>query len=354
MKASELGFNDYFEKIRIQSKLTEFEFGRVINVFKERYIVKNESGEYEAEITGNLRFSARTSEDFPVVGDWVAFKSYDGLAIIHNIMPRFSVIKRKSSGKIDETQIIAANIDYMLIVQAADRDFNLNRLERYLAISYSAHVKPIIVLSKTDLIDVDKRKELVESIKTRISNVPVLAVTNSYLGGYDNLEDIIEKGKTYCMLGSSGAGKSTILNNLSGRNLMKTGTISDSTGKGRHITTHRELIILENGGILIDNPGMREVGIADTSGGLETTFERIIILADECRFKNCKHINQSGCRVIEAVETGEIDEDSYKNFLKLEKEKVRFNTSLAERKKKEKVFGKMLKNYKKEFGKFKQ
>jgi ribosome biogenesis GTPase len=161
----------------------------------------------------------------------------------------------------------------------------------------------------------------------------------------------IEKGKTYCMLGSSGVGKSTLLNNLSGKTLMRTDSISVSTNKGRHITSHRELIVLENGGILVDNPGMREVGIADTSGGLETTFDRIISLSQNCKFKDCTHTNEVSCSVIEAVEQGEIDKKSYENYLKMERENAHFESTIEEKRKKDKEFGKVIKNYKKEMKK---
>jgi ribosome biogenesis GTPase len=206
-------------------------------------------------------------------------------------------------------------------------------------------VNPIIILTKTDLIDEQQVSEIVESIKLRISDVPVIALSNETQNGYDSLNQIIEKGKTYCLLGSSGVGKSTLLNNLSDKEIMKTDAISQSNNKGRHITTHRELIILENGSLLIDNPGMREVGIADLGSGLESTFDRIITLSENCKFKDCTHIHEIGCAVIEAVQNGEIDENSYKNYLKMEKEKAYFESTVVERRKKEKVFGKMVKNY---------
>ena len=161
----------------------------------------------------------------------------------------------------------------------------------------------------------------------------------------------IEKGKTYCMLGSSGVGKSTLLNNLSGKTLMRTDSISVSTNKGRHITSHRELIVLESGGILVDNPGMREVGIADTSGGLETTFDRIISLSQNCKFKDCTHTNEVGCSVIKAVEQGKIDKKSYENYLKMERENAHFESTIEEKRKKDKEFGKVIKNYKKDMKK---
>lgn len=349
MKLEDLGYNDKLEKLRSANNLNAFEIGRVISEHKERYIVKTEKGEFEAEITGNLRFSAKSREDFPAVGDWVAITIHDSnFSIIHSILPRFSVISRQEVGKFGEIQIIATNIDYALLVQAADRDFNINRLERYLTICNSSKVSPIIVLTKIDLIDEEQSFALLEKIKARINNVPIIAISNESQEGYDKLKVIIEKGKTYCMLGSSGVGKSTLLNNLSGKSIMRTDTISQSTNKGKHVTSHRELIILEDGGILIDNPGMREVGIADATSGLEITFDKITRLAQHCKFKDCTHTNEVGCAVLEAVAKGEIDRASYENYLKLEREKAHFESSVVERRKKDKAFGKMVKNYKKD------
>ncbi|WP_242928642.1 ribosome small subunit-dependent GTPase A [Pontibacter vulgaris] len=348
MTLEDLGYNDKLEKFRIENNLKKFEVGRVISEHKERYIVKTEKGEFEAEITGNLRFSSKSREDFPAVGDWVAITIHDSdFSIIHSIFPRSSVISRQDIGKSGEIQIIATNIDYALLVQAADRDFNINRLERYLTICNSSKVSPIIVLTKIDLIDEHRTLEIVEKIKARINNVPIIAISNESQDGYDKLKAVIEKGKTYCLLGSSGVGKSTLLNNLSGKSIMRTDTISQSTNKGKHVTSHRELTLLENGGILIDNPGMREVGIADSTSGLEITFDKIIRLSQSCKFKDCTHTNEVGCSVIEAVAKGEIDRASYENYLKLGREKAHFESSVVERRKKDKEFGKMVKNYKK-------
>lgn len=352
MKLEDLGYNDKLEKFRIEENLKDFEIGRVILEHKERYVVKTVKGEFESEITGNLRFSAKGREDFPAVGDWVALTTYNSdLSIIHKILPRYSVISRQAVGQFGEIQIIATNIDYALLVQSADRDFNINRLERYLTICNSSKVSPIIILSKIDLIEEHRTFEVLENIKARIKNVPIIAISNESQYGYDKIKTIIEKGKTYCMLGSSGVGKSTLLNNLSGKSVMRTDTISQSTNKGRHVTSHRELIILENGGILVDNPGMREVGIADSTNGLEITFDRIIKLSQNCKFKDCTHTNEIGCSVLEAVEKGEIDRTSYENYLKMEREKTYFESSVFERRKKDKDFGKMLKNYKKDMNK---
>lgn len=352
MNLEDLGYNGTLEEFRVKNNLETLEVGRVISEHKERYIVKTEKGEFEAEITGNLRFSALSREDFPAVGDWVALTIYDpDFSIIHKILPRFSIISRQAVGQFGAIQIIATNIDYALLVQAADRDFNINRLERYLTICNSSKVSPIIVLNKVDLIDEHRIADIMGQINARIKNVQVIAISNESHQGYDKLTAIIEKGKTYCMLGSSGVGKSTLLNNLSGKALMRTDTISLSTNKGKHVTSHRELIVLESGGILIDNPGMREVGITDSDGGIEKTFDSIVSLSQHCKFKDCTHTTEVGCSVIDAVESGEIDKESYQNYLKMEREKAHFESTIEEKRKKDKDFGKILKNYKKDMKK---
>ena len=352
MKLPDLGYNETLEKFRIENNLLNFEVGRVIAEHKERYIIRTENGEFDAEITGNMRFTAKSREDFPAVGDWVSLIVYDGdLAIIHQVLPRYSTIKRQAIGQFGEVQIIATNIDFAFLVQAVDRDFNINRLERYLTICNTSGVKPVIVLSKTDLINEPALNTIIESIKARISHIPVLAISNETRNGYDAVNAIIEKGKTYCMLGSSGVGKSSLVNNLSGKTLMRTDAISLSTHKGRHVTTNRELIVLENGGILIDNPGMREVGIADAGSGLEITFDHIFQLSKDCKFKDCTHTSELGCAVLQAIENGEIDPASYENYRKMEREKAHFEATIAEKRKREKEFGKIMKNYKKDIRK---
>ena len=352
MQLEDFGYYPELEEFRIENKLDDYEIGRVIAEHKERYIVKTTKGEFEAEITGNMRFTAKSRLDFPAVGDWVALTIYESdFVLIHQVLPRFSIIKRQAVGQSGEIQVIATNIDYAFLVQAIDRDFNINRLERYLTICNSARVEPVIILSKTDLTDEFRINEIITSINQRINHVPVIAISNETMNGYEALQGFIEKGKTYCMLGSSGVGKSTLTNNLSGKTKMRTDSISQSTNKGRHVTSHRELFVLENGGILIDNPGMREVGIADSASGLEITFDKIFQLSQYCRFKDCTHTTEIGCSVIEAVEKGEIDQSSYANYLKMEKEKTHFESTVAERREKDKEFGKFLKNYKKDMKK---
>jgi ribosome biogenesis GTPase len=355
MELTDLGYNPKFEEFRNDNNLNSFEIGRVIAEHKERYIVKTEDGEFEAEITGNMRFTAKGREDFPAVGDWVALVTYDSnTAIIHKILPRFSILKRKAVGQFGEVQVIAANIDYAFLVQAVDRDYNINRLERYLTICNSSKISPVIILSKIDLINEQQISEIMNSIKTRVKNIPVIAISNLSQDGYEKIKELIEKGKTYCMLGSSGVGKSTLLNNLAGKTIMRTDEISQTINRGKHVTSHREIYILDNGGILVDNPGMREVGIADSEGGLETTFSIILSLSQNCRYKDCTHTSESGCSVLEAVEKGEIELASYENYLRMAREQAHFDSTVAERRKKDKSFGKILKNYKKDMGKNKE
>lgn len=349
MGLENLGYNNELEKFRIDNNLIGLEIGRVISVHKERCIVRTAQGEFDAEITGNMRYTATCPEDFPAVGDWVALKVYDAdQAIIHKILPRFSIIKRQAVGTHGEIQVIAANIDVAFIVQAIDRDFNINRLERYLTICNSSRVSPVIVLTKIDLASEVQVAQLMKNIKTRIRNVPVFAISNKTNDGYRAIQAMIEKEKTYCLLGSSGVGKSTLLNNLCGTTVMRTDEISHQTNRGKHITSHRELIVLDNGGIFIDNPGMREVGIAGSPGGIEITFDLIYSFSQSCKYKDCTHTNETGCSVIEAVKNGAIDRYSYENYIKMAREKAHFESTVEEKRKKDKAFGKMMKNYKKD------
>jgi ribosome biogenesis GTPase len=348
MTLEDLGYNLELEKYRKNQNLDSFGVGRVISEHKERYVVKTPEQEYDGEIIGNLRFTAHNRSDFPAVGDWVAISEYDdNKVLIHSVFPRKTIIERQAVGKQGEKQIIATNINYAFIVQAVDRDFNINRIERYLTICNTSKVNPIIVLNKIDLINDNELSEVVSKVQERVKQVPIIPISNKSQKGFEKLEENIEKSKTYCLLGSSGVGKSTLLNNLLGKQLMKTNTISSSTNKGRHVTSHRELLVLENGGILIDNPGMREVGIADSKDGLKITFSKIIELSKDCKFKDCTHTTEIDCAVIEAVERGEIDKSSFENFMKMEREKEHFESTVAEKRKKDKDFGKMIKNYKK-------
>jgi ribosome biogenesis GTPase len=320
--------------------------GRVTQEHRERYVVSDGEHEYEAEITGNLRYTASSREDFPAVGDWVAMSVYDAdQAVIHKILPRTTILARQAVGKTGEKQIISTNIDYAFIVQAISNNFNINRLERYLSICYSAGIVPILVLSKTDLVTEEETEAAVRALEKRDRNVKYILLSNVTRDGLDRILEIMEKGKTYCVIGSSGVGKSTLINNLMEKEILKTGEISLSTNKGKHVTEHRELIVLDNGGIVIDTPGMKELGMTDDADGISTTFHEIDQLSANCRFPDCSHTDEDGCAVLEALNNGTIDRESYENYLKLIREQQRFSSTVAEKRRKDKSLSKLIKNY---------
>jgi ribosome biogenesis GTPase / thiamine phosphate phosphatase len=346
MTLTELGLTNEITTYLKDNNLSNFNIGRVTQEHRERYVVSTGDNEYDAEITGNLRFSASSRTDFPAVGDWVTMTIYDSdMAIIHRVLPRKSTLERQAVGKFGEIQIISTNIDAAFIMQSINNNFSINRLERYLSICYSSNIEPVLVISKIDLSTEKEVNSAIKELETRDKKVKYILLSNMTKKGLDQICEFIQKGKTYCVVGSSGVGKSTLINNLLQKNILKTGQISQSTNKGRHITEHRELFVLENGGIIIDTPGMKELGMTDNSEGIKTTFQDIDNLSKKCKFPDCKHTDENGCAVIEALNNEIIDIDSFNNFQRLQKEQQRFQTSVSEKHKKEKVFGKMIKNY---------
>lgn len=346
----ELGFTTKIAE-QIGEKAHREELARVIAEHKERYKVQNIEGVFNAEITGNMRFSATSRSDLPAVGDWVRITKMDEQnAIILELVPRFSLLERKAVGKSGETQIIAANIDHAFIVMAAGHDFNLNRLERYLVICRAGKINPIVLLTKTDLVSAEEKEKLVASIGKRAPGVRVLAISNETQDGIAELQSSLKSYETYCLLGSSGVGKSTIINRLKRAERLKTGIISSSTGKGKHTTSHRELLVLPNKSIVIDTPGMRELGIISGNDGMDKTFDEIGTLAQNCRYSNCTHENEAGCAVLQAVDEGELSIEVYQNFMRLRREQQHFESTIHEKRQKGREFGKMVK----EVSKFKK
>lgn len=344
IKLEDLGYNDFFESKRGSLGLEEYSIARVVSEYKGAYKIKNSEGEYLAKITGKKMFDAVKREDYPAVGDWVAVTMPDKeTATIHEILPRQTVLYKKYSNKQD-AQIIAANIDTAFIVESVDRDYNLNRFERYLVLISEGKIKPAIILNKIDLIPEDELNQKISQIKSRFKDIDIISTSTVSEQGLDELMYYIEKGKTYCFLGSSGIGKSSLINKLLGEDKIRTGEISASTHKGKHTTTNREMHFLKNGGIVIDNPGTREVGIADASSGIDNVFDEITDLSRKCKYADCTHTQESGCAVLEAVRTKKLDEDKYLNYIKLKKEVAYYEMTDAEKRGKDRKFGKFLKN----------
>lgn len=348
MKLKDLGFTNWFQERLKESRQSEYRFARVITVNKDNYMIRNEKEEIPAELTGRLIYGAESNLDLPTVGDWVYVQYFNQntLAIIHKIFPRKSLLKRKAAGKKIEYQLVASNIDTAFIVQSVDFDFNLRRLERYLIMVNEGNIEPLILLSKRDLISDEDLEQQILEIKSINPNYEIIAFSNKTSEGLDRIQEILRPGKTYCLLGTSGVGKTTLINRLIGRDVFATGAVREKDGKGRHVTARRQLIILEYGGMIIDTPGMRELGNIEIGAGLNETFSLITNLAQNCRFKDCTHIEEPGCSVIEAVRKGELSAKRYRNYLKIRKESEYYETSYLERRKKDKKFGKICKEAK--------
>ena len=346
MELRDLGFNDWFQERHQGLHSTENRVARVTTVDRDRYLVRNEKNEVPAETAGRLIFSAESSMDLPCVGDWafVHYHNAETLATIHGLFPRKSVLRRKSAGKRIEYQLIASNIDVAFIVQSCDRDFNLRRLERYLVMVNEGHIEPVLILSKSDLISSHDLEQRVSKIRQTGISYRVIALSNSTGFGLDQVQRELEKGKTYCLLGSSGVGKTTLLNHLMGREVFETNLVREKDGKGRHTTARRQLIVLDNGAMLIDNPGIRELGIIGVGASIDESFNDIHELSKRCRFRNCTHTRETGCSILTAIESGELSEDRYQSYLTLMRESEYHQMSYVEKRRKDRKFGQLVKS----------
>jgi len=316
---------------------------RVTAEYKEAYRIRNTNNEYLAKITGKQIFNATERQDYPAVGDWVYFTILDKeRAIINGILPRKTILKKKYSNKY-ENQVIASNLDTAFIIESADRDYNLNRFERYLILVREGNIEPVFVLNKIDLISETERDLKITQIKNRFRDICIIITSTIIDNGLKELEGQIMADKTYCFLGSSGVGKSSLINGLLGKEALKTNVISWSTGKGKHTTTNRQMYFLKNGGIVVDNPGMREIGMTDSNIGILNVYDDISILSQMCKFRRCTHIHEPGCAVLSAIKSGDLDKDKYANFIKLKKEVDYYAMTKSERKSKDKKFGKFIK-----------
>lgn len=341
-----LGYDEWIQDINDEYIKDDFSIARVIEVNKNSYIVSDGRHEMLAELSGKFTFDAEGTTVFPTVGDWVEIQALDNytLAIVHSVLPRKTLLKRKEPGKRIDFQLIASNIDFGLVVQSA-KHLNFNLLDRYFVMLNESRIQPISVFSKIDLLSSSE----LATLKSNLSKLryQYLLISNIADRGVEELSNKLIPGKTYCLLGQSGVGKTSLLNSLLRTKVFKVNEVREKDGKGRHTTARRQLICLDSGSIFIDTPGMRELGNFEIEDGLDQTFEEFSSYTPKCRFRDCTHTNEKGCAIIEAVKKGEIEESRYRNYLKLKKESEFYEMSYQEKRKKDKSFGKMLKNYKK-------
>jgi ribosome biogenesis GTPase len=340
-----LGFGIWFQDIVDPAELDGLEIARVIAVHKDSYIINSGKNDVYAELIGKMLFSAASPMDFPAVGDWVlaTFHDEDTFSIIHKVLPRKSLLKRKTPGKKVDFQLIAANIDVAFIVQSLDTNFNLRRLERYLVMVKDSDIEPIVLLSKSDLLGTKEVENRVTEIHKIMPFLHVQPFSNENDDGLKNVKDLLVPRKTYCLLGSSGVGKTTLLNNLIGEAKFVTKTVREKDNRGRHATTYRQLIKLDSEALLIDTPGLREVGNFSVETGMDKTFTEILELSEQCQFNDCTHVTEKGCAVLKAVANGHVSEKRYQNFIKMRKESIYSEMSYLEKRKKDKQFGKLVK-----------
>ncbi len=296
----------------------EFQLGRVVSQYRDLFKVAGTEGEFLAEVSGKFRFEAKNFSEYPAVGDFVMLdrsNDNEGNAIIHRILMRKSSFERKAVGYVNQTQVVAANIDIVFICMSLNSDFNLSRLERYLSVAWDSNAKPVIILTKADVCD-DVEQRLIEVSDIAIG-VDVIVTSSLDEQSVNRLIPYLQQGVTASFIGSSGVGKSTLINCLAGTELFKTSE-TRKDDKGRHTSTARELIVLPQGGIVIDTPGMRELGVESVD--LSKSFSDIDSLSELCRFRDCTHTNEPGCAIQQAINTGELDIRRFESFLKLKKE----------------------------------
>ena len=345
MELADLGFDGWFQKESNSLRRPDCVVARVTRVDRDRYLVRNEKDEVQAEPTGKLLFSADSSQDLPCVGDWVFVQYHnDGtLAIIHDLLPRRTFLRRKSAGTKVEYQMIASNVDVAFIMQSCDFNFNLRRMERYLVMVNEGHVEPVILLSKSDLVSAEELEQRISDIRKARIDARVFAFSSTTEIGLETVRQALQRGRTYCLLGSSGVGKTTLLNHLLGRQAFETKPVREEDGRGRHTTARRQLTILDSGALLVDTPGMRELGLIAVGTTLDESFSDIYELSKQCRFSDCTHSVELGCAVLLAIQSGSLGEDRYQSYMKLIKESEFHEMSYAERRKKDKQFGRMIK-----------
>lgn len=320
MELKEIGWNEFFGEQFKMLAMDDLAAARISRTHGTKYLVCCEKGELPAELSGRFQFNAKTSLDYPVTGDWVAIRcpDGDGPAIIHHLFKRKSVFLRKAVDMSSDSQLMLANVDTVFITCGLDRDFNLRRIERYLAMVWESGAEPVILLNKADICsETDSCIQKVESVAMGVQVYAVSAVNNK---GFEMLSRHIQQGRTIAFLGSSGVGKSTIINRIIGFDRQRTNTLREKDQKGRHTTTSREMILIPERGILIDTPGMKELQPYADENEITGIFKDIENLSSMCRFRDCRHEQEPGCAVREAIEKGLIDNDRYENYIRLKKE----------------------------------
>jgi len=302
------------------SEILDAVAARIVREDRGRYRAVAGGSSYAAEVTGAFRHAHTASDAYPAVGDWVVATRVQGedKLRIHGVLPRLTVFTRTAAGSTSDVQVVAANVDSVFIVMGLDGDFNPRRVERYVALAYESGARPVIILSKCDL--VDDLADRIAEIEGVALGVPVYPVSSIEAQGVEALKSYLVTGQTVACLGSSGAGKSTLINALLGHEVMATGGIREDDSRGRHTTTHRQLVMLPAGGSLIDTPGMRELQLTGEEGSLGSAFDDVESIAKNCSFRDCGHGNEPGCAIREAIDRGELDPGRYRSFEKLQRE----------------------------------
>ena len=302
--------------------INEETLARVITVQKNSYRIADGAREYQAHLSGRFLNETLSTLDFPAVGDWVEVQKLidERKAVIKHVLPRKSQFVRKVAGVKTEAQIVAANIDTVFIVNSLNHDLNVRRIERYILSAYESGGSPVIVLTKKDVCTAEEVADIISQVEAVAVGVPILAISNVTLEGLDEMMQFLPPKRTAALLGSSGVGKSTLVNTLLKRDVQHTKDIREDDSKGRHTTTHREMFTLPNGSLLIDTPGMRELQLWEGESSIDSTFQDVEALVKECRFNDCQHDSEPGCQVKKAIEDGELSEDRFQSYVKLQRE----------------------------------